>query len=129
MLTMFIKTYWINIVVKTQPNYLNRHVFSPVSLQLWRILYYNLLLRKKCSLKVKLKEVWVVQNLFSNGYLSFSVHSSGPGPQPSTCIFRQRSPICIYQPQLSFFYRPRYSIFVCLFFVLQLQFLIVIVKT
>ena len=42
MLTMFIKTYCVNVAVNIKPIYLNEHVFSHVSLQLKRktIIFY-----------------------------------------------------------------------------------------
>lgn len=42
MLTMFIKTYRVNVAVNIKPIYLNEHVFSHVSLQLKRktIIFY-----------------------------------------------------------------------------------------
>ena len=60
MLTMSIKAYDVNVVVNIKPIYLNKHVFFLTIV----MESFNLLLRRKCLLKVIFKNVWVVKNLF-----------------------------------------------------------------
>ena len=55
MLTMLIKNYCVNGVINVKPIYLNKHVFT----RLFKIIMknYNLLLQRKCSLKLRIKKV------------------------------------------------------------------------
>ena len=57
MLTMFIKTYCVNVAVNIKPIYLNEHVFSHVSLQLKRKIQSFI---AKKMLKMRFKKFRVV---------------------------------------------------------------------
>ena len=65
MLTLFIKSYCVNVIVNLKSMYVKKNTCFRMFFTIIKK-SYNLLLQRKCSLHVRFKKVEVVKNLFPN---------------------------------------------------------------